>query len=80
MKATIEFNLNEPEDAMAHMRCVKAADMAIALFEIRYNLVRRLADLQEMDSSDELDFVTLLGAELEVIFNQLGVEIEQLIN
>jgi len=29
MKATLEFDLNDPDDRMAHFRCVKSLDMAI---------------------------------------------------
>jgi len=35
MKAKLEFDLNDQEDAMAHLRCVKSLDMAIALWKIR---------------------------------------------
>ena len=42
MKAILEFDLNDLDDRMAHLRCVKAEDMALALWEIRYNLKKRL--------------------------------------
>ncbi len=31
MKATLEFNLNDPDDRREHLRCVKSTDMAIVL-------------------------------------------------
>ena len=34
MKAILEFNLDEPDDEKAHLRCVKAMDMACLLHEI----------------------------------------------
>ena len=34
MKATLEFNMDEPEDVMAHLRCAKSLDMALALWDI----------------------------------------------
>ena len=34
MKAILEFNLDDPEDAKAHLRCVKAFDMALLLSDI----------------------------------------------
>lgn len=37
MKATLEFDLNDSDDAMAHLRCVKALDMAMTLHEILWN-------------------------------------------
>ena len=33
MKAQLKFDLNDPDDINAHMRCVKAFDMAIVLWD-----------------------------------------------
>lgn len=35
MNAVIRFNLNDPDDRMAHMRCIKSTDLALALFKIQ---------------------------------------------
>jgi hypothetical protein len=35
MNAVIRFNLNEKDDRMAHMRCIKSTDMALALCKIQ---------------------------------------------
>ncbi len=35
MKAKLEFDLEELDDVMAHLRCVKSLDMALALFNIQ---------------------------------------------
>jgi hypothetical protein len=35
MKAKLEFDLNDRDDQMAHLRCVKSLDMAIALWKIQ---------------------------------------------
>lgn len=40
MKATLTFNLNEPDDVMNHNRCVQSLDMALALWEIRQELFK----------------------------------------
>ena len=40
MKAVLEFDLDNPEDRMAHLRCIKSLDMAVALFEITHNAHR----------------------------------------
>jgi hypothetical protein len=36
-KGILEFDLNEPDDILAHKRAVKATDMAIALFQFGHN-------------------------------------------
>jgi oligoribonuclease (3'-5' exoribonuclease) len=38
MKATIEYDLNDSDDTMAHMRAVKSLSMACALNDIRESL------------------------------------------
>lgn len=43
-KATIEFNLNDYDDLMAHNRFVKSGDMALALWHITHDLRGRCAD------------------------------------
>jgi hypothetical protein len=36
MKATIEFDLHDPDDIKSHLRCVKATDMALVLWTIYF--------------------------------------------
>jgi hypothetical protein len=44
MKGTLEFDLNDFDDRMAHERCVKATDMAIVLWEVMTNSYRNLTN------------------------------------
>jgi hypothetical protein len=41
MTATLTFDLNDHDERQAHMRCVKALDMAIALWDIENKLKDR---------------------------------------
>ena len=50
MKAILEFDLNDPDDIRSHLRCIKATDMAIALWHIR--MMRR--ELEWMEDQKEL--------------------------
>jgi hypothetical protein len=50
MKATLEFNLDEPVDQAAHMRAVKATDMAVVLWDMDQYL-RGLIKYGELDES-----------------------------
>ena len=47
MKAILEFNLDDPEDRMAHLRCIKSSEMASALFEIVFNAHRYVVDVEQ---------------------------------
>ena len=66
MKATLEFNLDDIEDRMAHYRCVKALDMALALWQIKQLFYNR--DDEEGISVDKL----------LAIFEDYNIEIEEL--
>jgi hypothetical protein len=59
MKAILEFNLDDFDDSVAHMRCVQALDMALALWEIRSirNQIENQLDHKQMDSHELLDKV-----------------------
>ena len=35
MKAVLRFDLDDPDDAMAHLRCVKATEMASLLWDLQ---------------------------------------------
>ena len=56
MKATLSYNLNDPDDRMAHLRAVKSLDMASALFEITRNLKNtiehRYEDIDNTNNGD----------------------------
>ena len=47
MTATLTFNLDDPDDRMAHLRCVKSLEMAVALFEIANNSGRFVHDIEQ---------------------------------
>ena len=50
MKATLEFDLDEGQDKTAHLRCVKAVNMAIALWDMDQYL-RGLIKYGELDDA-----------------------------
>ena len=41
MKAKLIFNLDDPDDRMAHKRHVKSLDMALALWDIHYEVFKK---------------------------------------
>lgn len=69
MKAKLTFDLDDPDDRMAHLRAVKATDMACVLFEISANLYKKFSD----KTVDEL-FV-----EIENLYSEHGINMEELI-
>lgn len=81
MKATLEYDLNDADEARAHLRAVKSLDMALVLFEMTANVRRKVENSLESgvsrtDSSDALDMVF---EELTALLEEHGVVINDLI-
>jgi len=59
MKAIIKFDLNKPEDKLRHYQCVSSEDTATALWDIAYNLRKKVEWEVEsrLDNVDPLDIV-----------------------
>lgn len=50
MKAILEFDLDNPDDKLAHLRAIKALDMTLVLWEMEHNCYR---EITRDDDSDE---------------------------
>lgn len=73
MKAKLIFNLDNPDDGMAHLRCVNSLKMACALFDI--NQIRSKVERMELDSDEALERV------FELIHESMEeVDLDSLIN
>ena len=46
MKATLNFDLTDSDDAREHMRCIKSLDMALVLWDIMYELRKRYENIE----------------------------------
>ena len=81
MKAKLKFNLDNPDDKMEHMRCVKATDMAIVLFEITHNLKRTLESRFESQPQprDEFDGIEETFSEIYKLMDEHGINLDELI-
>jgi adenine specific DNA methylase Mod len=82
MKATLSYNLNDPDDKMAHLRAVKSLDMASALFEITRNLKKQVERKYE-DDTTEYDSFDVIQDVFDRIYEILGdnnIDIDELIN
>ena len=69
MKATLEFDINDHDDRMAHYRCVKALDMAIVLWEIKVNI---LNPKHEFTSEEIID-------KINELYHNHNIDIDQII-
>lgn len=68
MKAKLEFDLDDQDDRMAHLRCVKALDMSLALFKIH-----------QMVFNDEITSEEMKERISNELFDH-GIDLNELIN
>jgi len=85
-KAIVEFNLNDHDDRMAHFRVVKSTDMASALFELSYNLRKRIERTLEAkefkgEEINQYEVLELVMKEIyEIIQDENEINIDELID
>ena len=63
MKATLQFNLDDPDDSMAHLRCVKSTEIALALWTIR----NKIAYAVDTSDSGMIDGYEMLNEMADVL-------------
>lgn len=82
MKATLEFNLDNLTERIAHMRCVKANDMANVLFDLvgttRLRIEERLANDPDIDDKDVYDGVDEVFMEIFTLMLEYGLDVNEL--
>ena len=79
-KATIEFDLNDHDDKMAHLRAVKSLDMAIALWEITHNTKKGLEWSMEGKELDKYDALELVFDKIYEILKEHNISVDELMD
>jgi len=81
MKATLKFDLDNPDDVISHQRCVKALDMACVLFEVTANLKSKLEHRFEAQPQDrnEFDGLDEVFSEIGKLLDEHNLNIDELI-
>jgi len=80
MKATLNFDLTDADDSMAHLRCVKSLDMALVLSGFLYNTVKSAEieiEEKKLDSYDTLDY---LMQRFKDLLDEHNIIIDELVN
>lgn len=75
MKAHLTFNLDDHDDSMAHMRCVKALDMALAMWTFS-NRFKTICD--ESEDGKYIDEALIRNAWQETL-DEYNLNFDQLI-
>jgi hypothetical protein len=79
-KATLEYNLSDPDDAMAHLRAIKSLDMAMALWAIVHNTKKGLEWSMEGKEIDKYDALELVFEKIHEILNDHNIITDELID
>jgi len=84
MKATLSFNLEDPDDRRAHLRCVKAEDMAQILWDIQFRVLESSMDkvktLEEKDDiSRDAQVICAVLEEINNLLERHSINIDDLI-
>jgi hypothetical protein len=79
-KAYLKFDLTDQDERMEHMRCVKALDMSLALFDIHYDFTRKLKDMFDTMPEDSRpdDVYDEILRELAAIFEAHDINVDEL--
>ncbi len=86
MKATLEFTL--PEDSEEHLRAVLSTDLALALWEITYNLHKRAEGEFEQRVADSnpnkpyhfYDVIDFYKEQIHDILRDNGLDLDKLVS
>ena len=78
MEAILKFNLDNADDKMEHMRCVKATDMALMLWDIKQKIRSKLKYSNDL-SEDELYQWEVMQDEFYSIADDYGINLDLLI-
>ena len=84
-KAKLEFNLTDFDDKMEFERCTKSTDLCLVIFEMVYNMKKRLYyDVESKEENGEsltvYDGVDLVFEKLQEQLSERGIDIDRLIN
>ena len=79
-KATLEFDLNDSDDRMAHLRAVKSLDMAMALWDIVHNTKKGLEWSMEGKEIDKYDALELVYEKIHEILGDHNIITDELID
>lgn len=78
-KAILEYDLNDPDDAMAHLRAVKSLDMALVLWEMTHNTKKRLQSQAEDEKLDSYDAIEKVFEKFWEAMEERGIKLDDLI-
>jgi len=78
-EAILKYDLNDSDDAMAHMRAVKSLDMALALWDITHNTKKRIEWSLEGKEIDKYEVLDIVYEKIYEILEEHNIKMDDLI-
>lgn len=79
-KAKIEYDLNDADDRLSHLRAVKSLDLSLAIWDIVHNTKKSLEWSMEGKEMDKYDALELVYEKIHEILDEHNIRIDELIN
>jgi hypothetical protein len=79
-KATLEFDLNEHDDVLAHKRAVKSLDLALTIWDIVHNSKKSLEWSMEGKEMDKYDALEMVYDKIYEILQEHNIDVDELID
>lgn len=73
MKAILEFNLDEPDDQMAHIRCIKSLDLVLAIWDFQRHIIELIKN------GDGMEDITEVSQAFSEMLQEHGIKLDELI-
>jgi hypothetical protein len=78
-EAILKYDLNDTDDAMAHMRAVKSLDMALALWDITHNTKKSIEWSLEGKEIDKYEVLDIVYEKIYEILEEHNIKMDDLI-
>jgi hypothetical protein len=79
MKATLTFNLEDPDDKIEHLRCVQSYDLCTAVYDFIHNTRKRLTEKALDKGLDVDDAIFMVYEEFGEILGEHNINMNKLI-
>jgi len=81
MKAILEYDLNDNDEQMAHLRAIKSLDMACVLFEITNNIKKECErEVENKADMNAYDAMELVFEKIYASLEEHNIKVDELIN
>lgn len=83
MKAKIIFNLNDVEDKQNHLRCLKATDMSLLIWDFVHNSRKSIEwgfENNSLGNVDCFDGIEACFKRFEELLEQYNINVDELID